>query len=1212
MSRLLPHENPAAREGFCPDAPPGVCRGASTGIFRAFLLMILCLALGSLAQAQSNSGQLRGRVKDPQGAVITGATVVVTEQATGGKRETTTNDQGDFLVPLLPPGRYRVEVKANGFKNYTAENVQILLTDTTQTEISLEVGSGEGDVVVVSSEAPLIRSDSPAQGRVVEERSIRQLPLPTRNFQQLLSLSAGASANISNTSEVGRGDTAINVNGQRTTSNSVLINGIDVNSIGTGSFANLAVPATDTLQEFIVQTSQYDASAGRNSGGVVAAITKSGGNEFHGNAYYFLRNENLNANNFFLKRAGIPRQKNNRNQYGGTIGGPIIKNKLFFFGSYQGTRETNGTSTNNSVASFNVAPDLTDDRSVAALRAIALNRAPGFATFINSAAYATSPQVRLLQARYANGQFLIPSGNGATSRVQVAESTYREEQFNANADWQINDANRVNFKFFFANNTVNQGLFRQFGGGNALQLPGYAVEALTNNRVTSASWTKVIRPTLINEVRFGYNRLITKGTPTEPFNAADFGITSPVGGRFPGLPGFTLAGMFSFGPATTSDSFNTTEGFNFNDTLSLTLGNHSLKLGGEFRPYRQRVFFNVGARGLLNYSGQVALGAGAGAFAALGIPAGSVNIATALRPTLPFTELLISSVTPGLSNGAVGLTQPFLSVISPGGAKRDFRALDTTLFIQDDWKVNDRLTLNFGLRWDYFGVLYEKDGLMATFDDTVARAAVGGTNLTGSFAGFFIPSNATYSAPGIARDNQRGFSEPDFNNFGPRIGLAWRPLESNRFVVRGGYGVYFDRFNARTVINSSFSFPVFPLIPIFPGASGGGITNPFAPIPTGQGPLDTSSAALFPGAFTSTPLGLTCGAAGASRGLPLCIGGRVVGVQGIYPGRYLRTPYVQQYSFGFQWEFMKDTQIEVAYVGSQTRKLQRFRQPNQPAGANPNGTTIANGPFSPFLSQITQPSLNSFSLTVQESSANANYNSLQTTVTRRLSKGLQGLVSYTWSHTLDDFSGQLSSLGTSDVSPDFGNQNTFANSRGSADFDRRHRLVASFVYDLPKFYGGNNLAGKLFFNGWQVSAVSIFQTGLPFTIVSGTGLSDATRASYAAGFSGDPRTSGDVGDRVDNYFNRLAFVATTGSGNFGTVGRNTLRGPAQANTDFSVVKLLPFTERYRGEIRAEMFNLFNQVNFANPGNTVGTSNFGRILETSTGPRIIQFAFKFQF
>jgi hypothetical protein len=203
--------------------------------------MILCLVLGSLAMAQSNTGQLRGRVKDPQGAVINGATVTVTEQATGGKRETTTNDQGDFLVPLLPPGKYRVEVKANGFKNYTAENVQVLLTDTTQTEISLEVGSGEGDVVVVSSEAPLIRSDSPAQGRVVEERSIRQLPLPTRNFQQLLSLSAGATANISNTSEVGRGDTAINVNGQRTTSNSVLINGIDVNSIGTGSFANLAV-----------------------------------------------------------------------------------------------------------------------------------------------------------------------------------------------------------------------------------------------------------------------------------------------------------------------------------------------------------------------------------------------------------------------------------------------------------------------------------------------------------------------------------------------------------------------------------------------------------------------------------------------------------------------------------------------------------------------------------------------------------------------------------------------------------------------------------------------------------------------------------------------------------------------------------------------------------------------------------------------------------
>lgn len=1183
------------------------------GVARVLLLAMVGL-WGGLApvEAQSNTGQIRGKVTDPQNAVVAGASVTVTEQATGGKRETTTNDQGDFIVPSLPPGQYRVEIRANGFKNYTTENVPVRLTDTTQVLANLEVGGGESDVVVVSGDAPLVRTDSPAQGRVVEERSLRQLPLPTRNFQQLLSLSPGASANIANTSEVGRGDTAINVNGQRTTSNSILINGLDVNSIGTGSFANLAVPATDSLQEFIVQTSQYDATSGRNTGGVVAAITKSGSNEFHGNAYYFLRNERLNANNFFLNRAGIPRQKNNRNQYGGTIGGRIIKDRLFFFGSYQGTRETNGTSTNNSISSVNAAPDLTDDRSLTAIRSIAIARAPGFATFINSAAFATSPQFRLLSARYPNGTFLIPSGNGQSSRVQVTESTFREEQFNANTDWQINGANRITGKFFFANNTVKQGLFRQFGGGNALQLPGYPVDAVTNNRVLTGSWTSLIKNNLFNDFRAGYNRLITKGIPQEPFRSSDFGITSPVGNNFPGLPGFTFSGMFSFGPATTSDSNNTTEGFNFNDTVNLTLGKHLLKFGGEFRPYRQRVFFNVGARGLLQFTGGIAGAIFANQFAPLGIPASSLSLGPSnqFASTLPFTEFLVTGGSPGLSSLTGGLTQPFLSVISPGGANRDFRANDTTLFIQDDWKVNDRLTLNFGLRYDYFGVLYEKSGLMATFDETVARASVGvgptGTSsLVGSFAGFFVPSNNTQGLPGIARDANRGFTEPDFNNFAPRIGFALRPFDSSRFVLRGGYGLYHDRINARTVINSSFSFPVFPLIPLFPGAAGPGFANPFASISTNQGPVDTGNAANFPGTSCT-------GAPGSVRGLPFCIGGRQIAVQGIYPGRNLRTPYVHQYSLGFQWEFIKNTTLEVSYVGSQTRKLQRFKNPNQPTA--PNGTT---SPFGNVLSQITQPSLNSFSLTVQESSANANYNSLQASVTRRVAKGLQGLISYTWSHTLDDFSGQLSSLGTSDVSPDFGNQLTFAGNRASADFDRRHRIVASFLYDLPRFYRGQNRVADSLVNNWQIAGVSIFQTGLPFTVVNGTGLSDGSRASYAPGFSGDARTSGDVSDRLNNYFNPLAFIPTSGVGNFGNVGRNTLRGPAQANTDISVVKFFNFGERMKGEFRTEFFNIFNQVNFANPINvlTIGGSrnaNAGRILETSTGPRIIQFAFKFSF
>lgn len=501
----------------------------------AICLVALALVVLPLTTfGQSSTGQIRGAVTDPQGAVIAGATVTVTSNDTGISREATTNESGDFLVTLLPPGMYRVEVKVEGFKQFTLDNVVVRITETTVANVKLEVGTGTSEVVTVSGEAALVNTTSAGGGRVVEERSLRQLPLPTRNFQQILTLSAGTSSNITNTSEVGRGDTAINVNGQRTTSNSVLINGIDANSIGTGSTPNLAVPATDSLQEFIVQTSQFDASQGRNAGGIVAAVTKSGSNEIHGNAYFFLRNENLNANNFFLNAQGVPRPKNNRKQYGGTIGGPIVKNKVFFFGSYQGTRETNGTSITNSLAVVGTPPDLTDDRSTAKLAAISKARAPIFGGYVNPVA------LKLLQARLSDGTFLIPSGNGQTARVLPTTSTFDEDQFNANLDAQVTSANRLGVKFFYANNSTTQGLFSQFGLANTGQTPGYPVDLTANNRFLSVVDTHVFHNQWVNEARFGYNAIPTTAVPQEPFKAADLGIRSPIGGQFPGLPGITL------------------------------------------------------------------------------------------------------------------------------------------------------------------------------------------------------------------------------------------------------------------------------------------------------------------------------------------------------------------------------------------------------------------------------------------------------------------------------------------------------------------------------------------------------------------------------------------------------------------------------------------------------------------------------------------------
>lgn len=305
-----------------------------------FLTAASLFLLTSLTVGQTpTTGQVAGVIKDPSGAVVPSATVKLTSAA-GVERTTSSDPAGHYSFSLVPPGTYQVETEKSGFGTQTSQGVVVRITETTNLDIQLQVASQKA-VVEVMVQPEMVQTDSPAQGTVIEQQQIRQLPLPTRNFQQLLTLTPGTSGPIQNSSELGRGAAPIYVNGNRSTSNSVIINGTDANSIGTGSTPNLAVPATDSLQEFIVQTSQYDASQGRVAGGVVAAVTKSGTNEIHGNAYEFFRNTALNSNNYFLNAAGVPRPPYQRNQFGGTLGGPVVKDRLWYFVSYQGSRERN-------------------------------------------------------------------------------------------------------------------------------------------------------------------------------------------------------------------------------------------------------------------------------------------------------------------------------------------------------------------------------------------------------------------------------------------------------------------------------------------------------------------------------------------------------------------------------------------------------------------------------------------------------------------------------------------------------------------------------------------------------------------------------------------------------------------------------------------------------------------------------------------------------
>lgn len=328
----------------------------------AFIFIFLFVSLNVFAQG--TTGRISGTVNDPNGSVVQGATVRVINQATNAEQQTTTGGDGEFAFQLLPAGNYNVEVNASGFQATTVPAV-VNITQTTPVNVQLGLTGGT-NIVTVEPEAPVLQSETSQNGRVIEGETIRQLPLATRNFQQLLTLQSGAQSSVSNNTDLGRGDNNISVNGQRSTSNSIRINGVDANSVGTNSTPNLAVPSTESLQEFVVQTSLYDASNGRNAGGNVEAITRGGSNDFRGNTFLFARNKNLNANEPFVKARGLERPELTRYQYGGTLGGRIIPDRVFFFGSYQGTRERNGLSLANSLTFPSIPAGLTDSNRTAA------------------------------------------------------------------------------------------------------------------------------------------------------------------------------------------------------------------------------------------------------------------------------------------------------------------------------------------------------------------------------------------------------------------------------------------------------------------------------------------------------------------------------------------------------------------------------------------------------------------------------------------------------------------------------------------------------------------------------------------------------------------------------------------------------------------------------------------------------------------------------
>ncbi len=1110
------------------------------------------LLLAAIAIGQGGTGQISGTVTDPNGAVVPGATVTVTNKGTNLVREATTNSEGTYSIPLLPPGNYTVEVKANGFGNYSSSAI-VTITQTTVVDSQLSVGGNINNVVNV--DAPTLQVETSQNGRTVTGETITQLPLPTRNFQQLLTLSPGAQTGVTNSTDLGRGDAVISVNGQRTTSNSVKINGIDANSVGTNSTPNIAVPATDSLQEFIVQTSLYDASNGRNAGGNIEAVTKSGTNDLHGGAYYFMRNKALNAHEPFIKARGLVKPVATRNQFGGTIGGPIVKDRVFFFGSYQGTNEKNGVSLTNSLTAPIVPAGLRDDNRTAAGLS---------ATFGIPLANVSPIAVNLLNARLPNGQFAIPSSGLASTTTpfaavavqQSGESRFKENQFNINGDFIFTDKHNLSAKFFIADNPTFQASYNFAGLGNGeRQLVGFGGDLTIKQKLYSITDTYVISSRFVNQARFGFNRLRVTSVPEEPFTAAQLGISSSLSGLFPGAPTVRVLGLdsaFFFGSAPLADQSSRINGYTFGDTLSATFGNHRVRFGGEFRHSTVKFYFNAFSRGQINFP----------SFSAF------------------------------LAGGSAATT---LSLLGSGVFDRSFRVRDMSGFVQDDWKVSDRLTLNLGVRYDYYGLPVDVAGRLVNL--------IPSSVVVGTAAAPALPPNGIVQAAGgpLAGVPQveKTLVPTDKNNFSPRIGFAYALDESSKLVVRGGYGIYYDRISTRFANSQLFNYPYFALGVGLPGFTTT-FANPFVAMPT---PSAFPTAANIPSPIS---------------GIAPFVG---VPIAGVFVDPELATPYIQQFNLGGQFEFGGGYVVDIGYVGNRGSNLLHMITLNQPTY---NATT--NSFTTRWATSAISGNKNATGGVQQiQTKSKSHYNSLQMSLNRRFSNGLQFLAAYTYGKSIDYYSGTA----LNELQNVAGDQVNWQRNRGRSDFNREHRFVLSGVYALPKWKFDSSVA-KALLNDWQIAGIIVKQSGLPFSIVADNGTSIIQRANRSATFSGNVYTTGSASVRTGGYFTTGAFVtsclnaacsAATGTvtnpnfdagSPFGNTERNFLTGPGQKNVDISFIKLVPFTERIRGELRAEMFNVFNWVNYANPNNNIIGANFGRIERAASGPRVIQLAFKLNF
>lgn len=1177
-------------------------------IHALFFVIFLIGAQNSFGQ--SSLGEIRGRVSDTNGAVVSGANVEIKNQATGETRTAQTSENGEYTISKLPVGVYTVSVTSQGFAAASARDVQISVAFVTEQNLTLNPQGGQETVTVTSNDiSTQVNSTDQQLSTLINNQKIQDLPLLSRNPSALVLLAPG-------TVQTDSGLGGFSINGSRERNNNFLVDGVDNNDTDVpGIPGGIATPNIDATEEFRILTGNFNAEYGRNTGGIVNTATRRGSNEFHGGTYLYYRNDKFAARNFFDTTGET--DPLDRKQYGVSIGGPVVKDKLFFFFNYEGDRQKAGSQQFRLVPTAEARTGII--RTPAPTGSATTNASNGsFGVLdIRQGAFNNNLPVQLgvdlpfspTSLALLSSIFPLPNLPSGSARTSPLPGVFEYYTFNYTARNDIDSiATRVDYQFNDKNTLT--GSINWSRGDYSLGAPtfdrfGDELLSPQSGAVYAFNLISTISPNIVNEFRFGLNRAKASfygpgegGVPNTINDAVTSALRSN-GAPVPSFGGANTSILNLITPFTSINNFSTqgrtTGTMTFADSLTWVKGSQTWKFGGEIRP----IFSN----GDSNFSRQESVDFGLGSN--FNFPIVRYVDGAGVTRNVPAT-------------GAGGLINDYLSFLSgivavqtqtqffDGSSQRvdnDFRRYRTTeygLFAQNTWRVRQNLTLNLGLRYEFNQVPYEKDGLLSNLVDQDPS----GPTPVGGFAFKTVGKNS--ANPDLKLwDN-------DWNNFAPRFGFAYSPDFEGGFLgalfggpgkssIRGGYGMFYDRIFTNLFGNSSGNPPFSNAIQNIPlNGTGGFLID------------DTTRIAT-------------------TAATNLVVEGQELGLAVVFPTernnilqKKFVTPNSASWNFGFQRELADQFLFEIDYVGTKGTNLIRTVDGQLTSVARVNAITGANNPIvssgrANYFNGTLNQAFGQNSVFLITTIGNSSYNAMQVRLTKTLSNKRFGLGQiqgfYTWSHSIDDAADPLVP-GTSDRGfprDSSGFAGGIKLERGDSTFDARHRFVLNFIYELP-FTSTNKFINYLV-DDWTISGIYQAQTGYPFSVFmngidrQGTGLS--ARASYANGTSYASNLT-DANSRVYTGPDRALFASTVPlDGNQGTVGRGAFRGPKFANMDFSVIKRIPITERMRFTLRADFFNLFNKVNLGIPNSDVTQSTFG--LSTTAAPaRIIQFAGRFDF